>query len=227
MLVYTRERLFPLPWFQIVMVTSRRGVTAHPLEHRYSLDRHIAGFIHYGIASTPTWDRIYSKRPVHTFQWLTCVTEALAQSAFPATSNIFSQEWRYWVSHLLEPLKLWNIYYLENTPFHRWRPLIVSKFYLTWNHLAKIVSCLLGSFLFLSVEWHLFSSSHCFKYQLRAHNLFQALVTQITLTDTIRKASLLLEQLISRIEFRPTNFKDCMILIEWLGFVIVWKVTGP
>lgn len=209
------------------MVTTWRDVTARPLEHRYSWDRHIAGFIHYGIVSTPTWDWIYSRWPVHTFRWLTSVTEALAQSAFPATSNIFSKERRCWVSHLLERLKLWNIYYLEDTPFHRWRPLIVSKFYLTWNHLAKIVSCLLGSSLFLSVEWHLFSSSHGFKYQLRAHNLFQVLVTQTTLTHTISKASLLLEQLISRIQFRPTNFKDCMILIEQLGFIIVWEVTGP
>lgn len=34
----------------------REGSDSRPLEHRYSLDRHIAGFILYGVASTPTWD---------------------------------------------------------------------------------------------------------------------------------------------------------------------------
>lgn len=32
-------------------------------------------FIPYGVASTPTWDWIYSRWPVHTFQWLTSVTD--------------------------------------------------------------------------------------------------------------------------------------------------------
>lgn len=34
----------------------REGSDSCPLERRYSLDRHIAGFIPYGVASTPTWD---------------------------------------------------------------------------------------------------------------------------------------------------------------------------
>lgn len=128
---YTQGKdTFPCPDFKQWWLP-QRGKWQPSSGTQVQLSRHIAGFILYGVASTSIWGWIYSRWPVHTFQWLTSVTEALALSAFPATPNIFSKEWRYWVSHLLEPLKLWNIYYLENTPSHQWRPLVVSKFYLT------------------------------------------------------------------------------------------------